>query len=558
MTTTTGNPRTFQRQVSTIDIPIVKVGIFGSSSNLVNAIVGAGIIGIPYSIKQSGFVIGVLLIVLVGVLTDKSLRIIINLATYHPKLHNIGVLTYEDLMRIPFGDVGKNFVLINMLILAYGAMVAYLLIIKDTVPTVMGLGNSFVEREVVMLLSSLFIMVPLSMMRDISQLSMTSTISVIADVFLMLIVVIYSPFVTTIKENGGIGEIIANNWVKSNLFVGLGVISTAMACQHSAFLISGTLENHTPRRWGMITSSSLSVATALSLLLGVFGYLGFLGDTQGDILLNFEAKGSIVVDAGRSLLAITMFLTYPMESFVARHVIVQLLYNGNMDNTTIGMNGEQVPEAKIFGYFGRREKLTFGLYLSTLIPALFLKDLGPVLSITGSIGASCIAYMAPGLVYIGINGSDFIKWGTGSTMSETHQTVEIELPVVGDATATLEKQEGQTSGSNSYQCSLCHYICLMPLWLKIAKIGEENTHLFPTGLESDGAHSDFMQNSNDITNTSHNNDNLNNEYRPITLGPNVGDFRYSMFFIVFGTIAAVAGVGTNIYVQVNNVFFTPH
>jgi hypothetical protein len=34
--------------------PHVQSGVFGASANLVNAIVGAGIIGIPYALKQSG------------------------------------------------------------------------------------------------------------------------------------------------------------------------------------------------------------------------------------------------------------------------------------------------------------------------------------------------------------------------------------------------------------------------------------------------------------------------------------------------------------------------
>ena len=36
------------------------------------------------------------------------------------------------------------------------------------------------------------------------------------------------------------------------------------------------------------------------------------------------------------------------------------------------------------------------------------------------------------------------------------------------------------------------------------------------------------------------------------------DFCVAIFFIVFGVIAAVAGVGSNVYVQVNGVFFTPN
>ena len=51
--------------------PNTKSGIFGTSSNLVNSIVGAGIIGIPYAFKQSGLVAGVLLLIIVAYMTGK-------------------------------------------------------------------------------------------------------------------------------------------------------------------------------------------------------------------------------------------------------------------------------------------------------------------------------------------------------------------------------------------------------------------------------------------------------------------------------------------------------
>jgi hypothetical protein len=45
------------------------------------------------------------------------------------------------------------------------------------------------------------------------------------------------------------------------------------------------------------------------------GYLGFLDDTQGDVLNNFDA-GSCAVNGARALLVITVLFTYPMEAFV--------------------------------------------------------------------------------------------------------------------------------------------------------------------------------------------------------------------------------------------------
>ncbi len=97
--------------------PHKQSGIAGASANLVNSIVGAGIIGIPYALRESGVIAGLLLLALVSYLTDKSLRIIVGLASFHPKLKQRDVRTFEDLASYPFGKLGLNFVLVNMFVM---------------------------------------------------------------------------------------------------------------------------------------------------------------------------------------------------------------------------------------------------------------------------------------------------------------------------------------------------------------------------------------------------------------------------------------------------------
>jgi sodium-coupled neutral amino acid transporter 11 len=102
---------------SNISKPHKQSGIAGASANLVNSIVGAGIIGIPYALRESGLLAGLFLLGLVAYLTDKSLRIIVGLASFHPKLKNRDVRTFEDLASYPFGRIGLNFVLVNMFVM---------------------------------------------------------------------------------------------------------------------------------------------------------------------------------------------------------------------------------------------------------------------------------------------------------------------------------------------------------------------------------------------------------------------------------------------------------
>jgi sodium-coupled neutral amino acid transporter 11 len=54
-----------------------KSTLLGCTANLINAIVGSGIVGIPFAVKEAGFGAGVVLIILCAILTEKSLRLLV-------------------------------------------------------------------------------------------------------------------------------------------------------------------------------------------------------------------------------------------------------------------------------------------------------------------------------------------------------------------------------------------------------------------------------------------------------------------------------------------------
>lgn len=240
-------------------------------------------------------------------------------------------------------------------------------------------------------------------------------------------------------------------------------------------------------------------------------------------------------------------VTYPMESLVARHVIVQLFYNGDMDGITIDSNGRVLPEARMLGFIGRRHQVTIAIYLMTLVPALIVDDLGPVLSLTGALGASCLAYIGPGLVYLGLNGDTFLEY-TAKILEDRgyrsnknhHGDVQLELPVVGDSQATIQTNQSPVSPGSSTK-PWWWWVLGFPIWSALASTGMHGTKAFLTALESElgepirGASADEDE----------------------VVGPCVRDYYISMVLIVFGVIAAVAGVASNIYVEVHGIFYTP-
>lgn len=522
--------------------PNIQSGIKGASANLINSIVGAGIIGIPYALKESGLVAGIFLLLMVGYLTDKSLRVIVGLACFHPSLRTRNVRTYEDLASYPFGRLGSFYVLINMFVLAYGAMVAYLLIIKDTVPTLMGYDDSVLDRNVIMTVTSLCIMVPLSMQRDMASLAITSLLSVLADVVLVIFIAAFAPMKETVVDAGGFRQVLENDSVNPTLFIGLGILSTAMACQHSAFIVCGSLRNKTMRRWSIVTGFSIGVATLLCGVLGVTGYLGFLEETQGDILNNFDSDSG-VANGARVLLAITMFFTYPMEIFVARHVVIVLYHDGDIDGKDDLMCRGTEESGGLCG-MNRRQTWTVGIYLITLIPALLVSDIGPVLSITGSVGGSCLAYIGPGLVYIGLNGQQFLDYAYGlldnSKKMSGGEERALNRPVSGGMYQDMAVSNGRfvsiiSENEKNRWKPIWWYIGGFPIWCAIASIGSRNMR---EKLGDDGNGNLNIDSSSYVDGTVGEN--------AVTL-PTQKDFYIAIFFTIFGVIGAIAGVASNIY-----------
>jgi len=316
-TNVTGTPTT--DATGTAPPTNVKTNVFGAFSNFLNSIVGAGIIGMPYAMRHCGLVMGLFLLIFVGFLTDISVRMMVEMGI------DLECMNYEHLAKKIFGQRGYTVITVFMFFIAFGAMIAYCIIIGDVVPAIMGWEETAEVRAGSMIVCSLLVMYPLALLKDMSSLAFTSTASVVADMILVCIVVAKAPIGDAVEAAGGFGAVLGSSIIRpKTLFSGLGAISFAFICHHSSFIVANSLENPTKERWAKVTHMSVGAACVMCVFLGVFGYLGFLDETVGDVLNNFD--DSNIMTAARVMLGLTMFFTYPMESFVARHCVVALVY----------------------------------------------------------------------------------------------------------------------------------------------------------------------------------------------------------------------------------------
>lgn len=234
-----------------------------------------------------------------------------------------------------------------------------------------------------------------------------------------------------------------------------------------------------------------------------------------------------------------------MESFVARHVLIKLLFDGDMDGLVVDPNtGDLMKAPKLLGFINRRRFWTFVIYVATLIPALIVNDLGPVLSITGAIGGCSLAYIGPGLAYLGAHGDAFLSFLSGAIESKepANKPSIGDIPVEGDPTASIQVHPPPLTPQGSKPW--WWWPLLMPIWVSIATTGSQGMNERMTALEQEhgpllhpeSEHPDYI----------------------IDLVPfRKRDAWISIFFIVFGIIALIAGIVSNIYAQIHDIFYSP-
>lgn len=168
-------------------------GVFDATVNMANSILGAGIVGLPYSMRESGFVAGLGLLVGLSFLTDWTIRLIV----LNAKLS--GRITYIEIMEHCFGPNGKAAVSIFQFAFGFGGMCAFCVVIGDTIPHVIKMifpslaGTFLANRQFVITFFTLAISYPLSLYRNIEKLSKASAIALVSMVVIIVAVTIRGP-----------------------------------------------------------------------------------------------------------------------------------------------------------------------------------------------------------------------------------------------------------------------------------------------------------------------------------------------------------------------------
>ena len=150
-----------------------KSGLRPAFMNMANSIIGAGIIGQPYALRQAGLLAGiVLLLVLTGVV-DWTIRLIV----INSKLSGAG--SFQGTVEHCFGRPGLIAISLAQWLFAFGGMVAFGVIVGDSIPQVLRaiwpelpdvpVLGLLADRRAVIVVFVLGVSYPLTLYRDIAK-----------------------------------------------------------------------------------------------------------------------------------------------------------------------------------------------------------------------------------------------------------------------------------------------------------------------------------------------------------------------------------------------------
>ncbi|XP_010877124.2 probable sodium-coupled neutral amino acid transporter 6 [Esox lucius] len=364
--------------------------------NLMNAIMGSGILGLAYAMAHTGVVGFCILLLLVSSLAAYSINLLLKLCD------ETGINTYEGLGGRALQKPGKVLVGVTILIQNIGAMSSYMFILKTELPAAISSflspetsgGAWYADGRTLLILVTVCVVLPLALLPRIGFLGYSSSLAFLFMLFFTVVVVVNKwaipcPLPSNVTHNQ------ISNTTESDCTPKLFVISSKSAytiptmsfsflCHTAVLPIYSELDRPTRKRMQNVTNVSISLSSLLYLISALFGYLTFYGHVDTELLLGYNAylPRDVLVMTVRLAVLLAVVLTVPLIHFPARKAIIMLFCG----------DGAFSWVHHIFS--------TLLILAVVMVLAIFVPDIRNVFGVVGSTTSTCLLFVFPGMFYL--------------------------------------------------------------------------------------------------------------------------------------------------------------
>ena len=352
---------------------------------LANSIIGVSVLAMPFCFKQCGVVLATLVLLVSCILSRLACHFLVKSAVMSRR-RNFELLAFHV-----FGHMGKFLVELFIIGFLVGTCIAFFVVMGDLGPQIVGkVINKNPEdiRTSLLVTTSVFIVLPLGLLRNIDSLSSLCTATIIFYLCLVLKIVTES-----------MQHIFAGDWYEyvyywrpSGILQCIPIFSMALFCQTQLFEIYETIPNVSLEKMNEVVRGALNICTMVYLCVGFFGYVAFCTQPfTGNILMSFEPSlSSEMIKMG---FVFSIAFSFPLVIFPCRASLNSLLFRRIYTHEP-SMN--YLPEARF-------RCLTFAIVAVSLITGILIPNIEFVLGLVGSTIGVMICLIFPAIFFISIS-----------------------------------------------------------------------------------------------------------------------------------------------------------
>uniref|UniRef100_A0A8C6XKD4 Solute carrier family 38 member 5 n=1 Tax=Naja naja TaxID=35670 RepID=A0A8C6XKD4_NAJNA len=239
---------------------------FGMSVfNLSNAIMGSGILGLAYAMRNTGITLFVILLICIALLSSYSIHLLLKCAGV------VGESQFRRFHSICYGPQGKTLAILSF----FTAMSSYLFIVKSELPLVIQtfLGEWYMDGQILIVVVSVSVILPLTA-------------------------------------------------------YAIPILAFAFVCHPEVLPIYTELRRPSKRRMQSVANVSILAMFSMYLLTAIFGYLTFYGNVEAEMLHTYIRVDPLdkLILCVRLAVLLAVTLTVPVVLFPIRRAIQQLLF----------------------------------------------------------------------------------------------------------------------------------------------------------------------------------------------------------------------------------------
>ncbi|XP_055250446.1 sodium-coupled neutral amino acid symporter 1 [Moschus berezovskii] len=366
--------------------------------NLSNAIMGSGILGLAFALANTGILLFLVLLTSVTLLSIYSINLLLICSK------ETGCMVYEKLGEQVFGTTGKLVIFGATSLQNTGAMLSYLFIVKNELPSaikfLMGKEEEFsawyVDGRLLVVVVTFGIILPLCLLKNLGYLGYTSGFSLSCMVF-FLIVVIYKKFqidcfvpeLNSTSPNSTNADMCTPKYVtfNSKTVYALPTIAFAFVCHPSVLPIYSELKDRSQKKMQMVSNISFFAMFVMYFLTAIFGYLTFYESVQSDLLHKYQSKDDILILTVRLAVIVAVILTVPVLFFTVRSSLFELAKKTKFN-------------------LCRHVVVTFILLVIINLLVIFIPSMKDIFGVVGVTSANMLIFILPSSLYLKITSQD--------------------------------------------------------------------------------------------------------------------------------------------------------